>query len=108
MSLADITGREYRDITGAPGIPELVARCVSIMVYHYNVERSDGADAELEDEARGIALLLRRQGIGSDVVVESLLESVLQELIARYGPRSGSHLCSLFAARLAEAVDDRC
>ena len=106
MSLVDITDLECRDIADAPGIPELVARCVSIMVYHYKIERSARADAELEDEARGIASCSGGKGC-ADVVVESLLESVTQELIARYGPTSGSHLCSLFAARLEEALNDR-
>ncbi len=55
MPLVEITDLECRDIADALGIPELVARCVSIMVYHYKIERSARADAELEDEARGIA-----------------------------------------------------
>ena len=75
---------------------EIVARCVSTMVYHHNCERSHRNDAQLIAEVQDIAGSVKEEVTDATEVTARIVRPVDAELTARYGPEAGTRLFQRF------------
>jgi hypothetical protein len=74
-----VTGRQ---------VDEMVARCVSCLVYYRNIGETPETRSQRGAEVRAIATWARGVGLKEEV----FLRPVEAELIARYGPEVGTRL----------------
>ena len=80
---------------------EIVARCVSTMVYYHNCERSRRNDAQLIAEVQDIAGTVKELVANAAEVSARIVRPVDAELTTRYGPEAGTRLFQ----RFVEAFD---
>jgi hypothetical protein len=66
-------------------IQEIVARCVSTLVFYHNSERSREADEQMAAEVQVIAGFVKELGLDVADVDKRIIRPVEFELIDRYG-----------------------
>lgn len=69
-------------------IQEMIARCVSIMVFYYNSGRSAHTKDQMAAEVGAVAHFVKKWRLVDDLRVR-ILDSVTAEMIARYGSELG-------------------
>jgi hypothetical protein len=72
-------------------VEEMIARCVSIMVFYRNCGRSTQSKAGMAAEIRAVAGCVKEWHPAGGVIMH-ILDSVKAELIARYGHELGVRL----------------
>ncbi len=83
-------------MTSEREIQEMIARCVSLMVYYWKVGRSRKEHARMIAEAQEIARWARKSDLWKARLVEEFLQPLEAELIVRFGRVVGSRLNSAF------------
>jgi hypothetical protein len=77
-------------------IQEMIARCVSVVVFYQNGEMTAKTKAMRADEFRTVAGRVRELGLSPGATEERILCPLEAELIARYGPEAGRRLNAEF------------
>jgi hypothetical protein len=75
---------------------EAIARCVSIMVYYHNSERTRDSQARMAAEVRGVARQVAEMGVPVEEVDRRVGRPVELELMARYGHELGPRMVADF------------
>ena len=75
---------------------EVVARCVSVMVFYHNDEKTPKARATMVAEVQTVVGFFRELGLGVREVDEHIMTPVEAELVARYGREAGGSLNAEF------------
>ncbi len=78
-------------------VQETIARCVSIVVFFHNSQKTPKMRAMMVAEVRTVAGWVEELGMCGMAAGEQILSPVELELIARYGPVVGRKLNSEFA-----------
>ncbi|AGA26836.1 hypothetical protein [Singulisphaera acidiphila] len=83
-------------------IQEMIARCVSIMVFYYNSGRSAHTKDQMAAEVGAVAHFVKKWRLVDDLRVR-ILDSVTAEMIARYGSELGVRLDGEFYKAFMDA-----
>lgn len=78
-------------------IQETIARCVSCMVFHYNVKKTPKGKAQTVAELGAIAEMVKEFELRAGEVNDRILGPVESELVTRYGREVGGDLYADFA-----------
>ena len=78
-------------------IQELIARCVSIVVFFHNSPKTSKMRTMMVAEVQAVARSAEELGMGDRAKDERILLSVESELLARYGQEVGRRLNAEFA-----------
>jgi hypothetical protein len=81
-------------------IQETIARCVSLMVFYHNSEKSAQLSDDLADQARAVAGWASEANFGETEAGERIFRPVASELVARYGEGVGCRLRDEFLAAI--------
>ena len=73
-------------------LSETVARCVRIVVYYYNVERTGRSRRVMSTEIRAAVGWLADSGLDGGALDGGVVDPVEGELVARFGHELGSRL----------------
>lgn len=85
-------------------VQELVARCVSSLVFYVNSGQTRQAQDARAADARAAARLVTRWGMSDRDTAEALLRPVEAEMVARYGRAEGRRLSGEFAATFTRSA----
>ena len=78
-------------------IQEMIARCVSIVVFFHNSQKTPKMRAMMASEVQAVARSVEEAGLGGMAADERILLPVESELLARYGQEVGRRLNAEFA-----------
>ena len=85
-------------------IQETIARCVSIVVFFQNSQKTSKMKGMMAAEVKAIAGWLEEAGLCGVVIDEQILFPVGSELLIRYGPVIGRRLNAEFARAFKGSV----
>ena len=77
-------------------IQETLARCVSIMVFYHQGNRSNNSRDLMVAEVQTLAAWVGDLGLDDGVVTDHILRPMETEMLARYGPEVGPRLAAAF------------
>ena len=87
-----LPGRSGGNISIERALSETVARCVGIVVYYYNVERTGRSRRVMSSEIRAAVGWLADSGLDGRALDGVVVDPVEEELIARFGHEVGFRL----------------
>ena len=77
-------------------IQEIIAQCISTMVFFHNSERSQKADKQMIAEIQAISRTVEELGISTSDIDKCITPRIDVELTARYGHELGARLFGMF------------
>ena len=77
-------------------VEEILARCVSIMVYFCSCRRSSRAEATMVFEIQAVVARMTELDLSPDRMAEEMLGAIRGELTQRYGSLVGGRLTATF------------
>ena len=78
-------------------LQEAIARCVSILVFYHNCERTRDSLARAGSEIRAVANQFPTLEISPEEVERKITDSVREEMVLRYGHEVGPRISAQFA-----------
>jgi hypothetical protein len=86
-------------------VQETIARCVALMVFHHNCERSQEARDRMIAEVQIIAGFVEELGFSRSGVDWRIMRPIEAELLARYGHEVGPRLFAMFADAFEDSFE---
>jgi len=87
-------------------LQEAIARCVSIMVFYHNCERTRDSLARARSEIRGIARQFPTLGLTHHEIERTVTDAVREEMVTRFGHEVGPRLSDQFAEAFEDSVGE--
>ncbi len=97
LACLDARAGKVRRMATERQLQETIARCVSIVVFFHNSQKTPKMRSMMVAEVQTVAAGVEELGMCGMATDEQILFSVESELIARYGPVVGRKLNSEFA-----------
>ena len=99
-----LPGRAGEGMPIERALSETVARCVGVVVYYYNVERTSRSRRVMSSEIGEAVGWLAGSGLDGRALDDAVVEPVEEELMARFGHEVGSRLNREFVRAFDAAV----
>jgi hypothetical protein len=86
-------------------IQETIARCVGIMVFYVNSQKTRPAKALMIAEVQAVAGLVKKWGLSGQAMDDSVFRPVEAELLARYGREEARKLNTEFVEAFGKTTE---